>query len=70
MSDELIMNILEQILKSLERIENRFSKISCFSKFIESEEGIEKLDAICMQLIAVGEGLKKLESIEIGRAHV
>ncbi|NUM34252.1 MAG: DUF86 domain-containing protein [Candidatus Brocadiae bacterium] len=63
MSDELMISLLKQILQALERIEWRFSKISGFSEFVASEEGREKLDAICMQLIAVGEGLKKLESI-------
>lgn len=64
MSDELTVNLLKQILQALERIEKRFSKISSFTEFVESEEGREKLDAICMQLIAIGEGLKKLESID------
>lgn len=66
MSDELALTLLKQILQAVERIEKRFSKISCFSEFVESEEGREKLDAICMQLIAIEEGLKKIESIGKG----
>lgn len=31
--------------------------------FIDTEEGLEKLDAICMQLIAIGESLKNLDKI-------
>lgn len=63
MSDELAVSLVNQLLQALERIERRFGKISSFAEFVESEEGREKLDGICMQLIAVGEGLKKLETI-------
>jgi len=31
--------------------------------FIDSPEGMEKLDAICMQLIAIGESLKNIDKI-------
>jgi len=31
--------------------------------FLVSEPGLEKLDAICMQLIAIGESLKNLDKI-------
>ena len=39
----------------------------CFAKtqddFMDSKEGQEKLDGICMKLIAVGESLKKIDHI-------
>ena len=31
--------------------------------FTGSDPGMEKLDAICMQLIAIGEGLKNLDKV-------
>ncbi len=31
--------------------------------FYHTEKGLEKLDAICMQLIAVGESLKNLDTV-------
>jgi uncharacterized protein with HEPN domain len=31
-----------------------------------SDEGLEKLDAICMQLIALGESVKNLEKVTAG----
>ncbi len=34
--------------------------------FIDSDGGMEKLDAICMQLIALGESLKKIDKITDG----
>lgn len=31
--------------------------------FTDSDGGMEKLDSICMQLIAIGEGLKNLDKV-------
>ena len=44
----------------------RFSKIKEPDDFVESEEGLEKLDSICMQLIAIGESLKQIDKITEG----
>ena len=48
---------------SCERIENRFLPIQSVDDFLDSEEGIEKLDSICMQLIALGESVKNLDKV-------
>jgi uncharacterized protein with HEPN domain len=34
---------------------------------VSSAEGIEKLDSICMQLIAIGESVKQLDRLTEGR---
>lgn len=60
---ELVQNILEQMILSCERVEKRFSTIQTINDFLDSEEGTEKLDAICMQLIALGESVKNLDKI-------
>jgi len=60
---KLVKEILVQILGSTERILKRFEKINTSDDFLDSEEGMEKLDAICMQLIAIGESLKNLDKI-------
>jgi len=60
---ELVQSILEQMILSCERVEKRFSAIQTINDFLDSEEGIEKLDAICMQLIALGESVKNLDKI-------
>ncbi len=41
----------------------RFELIHSASDFTNSEAGMEKLDAICMQLIAIGESIKNLDKI-------
>ena len=60
---ELIIEILHQILKSCITISKRFEPINNPDDFISSDIGLEKLDAISMQLIAIGESLKNLDKI-------
>jgi uncharacterized protein with HEPN domain len=62
MSDmALAREILRQILWSAETIGNRFAPILSPDDFTTSDAGMEKLDAICMQLIALGESIKSLD---------
>jgi len=50
MSDPaLVYEILSQIIVAGKRINRRFSSIKTPDDFLESEEGIDKLDAICIQ---------------------
>jgi uncharacterized protein with HEPN domain len=60
---EVILNILGQIKTAAQRIERRFTKILSPKDFLASDEGIDRLDAICMMLIAIGESLKQLDKI-------
>jgi uncharacterized protein with HEPN domain len=53
--------MLNQMILACERIENRFFFINNSDQFLDDEEGIEKLDSICMQLIAIGESVKNLD---------
>ena len=41
----------------------RFAPVKSLADLTGSPSGMEKLDAICMQLIAIGEGLKSLDKI-------
>jgi uncharacterized protein with HEPN domain len=60
---KLVLEILEQIRDAIQIIQRRFVPIRSADDFTNSEGGVEKLDAICMQLIAVGESLKNLDKI-------
>lgn len=60
---DLIKEILNQILESSCTILIRFKPIKEVTDFTNSLEGKEKLDAICMQLITVGESLKNIDKI-------
>jgi len=62
MSDtQLLIERLSSVLQSLERIPRRFAEIETPSDFTETEAGIDRMDAICMILIAVGEELKAID---------
>lgn len=60
---ELVREILLQILKSTETVITRFDPIKSADDFLSTDRGMEKLDAICMQLIAIGESLKNIDKI-------
>lgn len=65
--DELAVHILEQIHTSTQIILDRFKPVHSVDDFTGSPAGMEKLDAICMQLITLGESLKNLDKITGGR---
>jgi len=58
---ELILAILQQIDESLVIVLTRFAVIKSVNDFLESDNGLEKLDSICMKLIAVGESFKNID---------
>ncbi len=60
---ELILDTLEQIRDALVIVEKRCSYAKSADDFCDSEEGQEKLDSICMKLIAVGESLKNIDKL-------
>jgi hypothetical protein len=49
---DLVREILSQILKALDTVIYRFEPVKTLADFSDSPTGMEKLDAICMQLIA------------------
>ena len=59
----LVVDILEQIIEALEIVKERCEFAKKEDDFIDTKEGQEKLDSICMKLIAVGESLKKIDHI-------
>ena len=64
MSDpELVQDILANIATAIERIERRFQGIKSADDFLTDDEGIDRLDGIATMLIAVGEQVKRLDSV-------
>ena len=57
------MTFLKQPMKIL----TRFRPISSANDFTNTMEGMEKLDAICMLIIALGESLKNIDKITGGK---
>ncbi|NBD36037.1 MAG: DUF86 domain-containing protein [Chloroflexi bacterium] len=64
---ELVKEILRQILWSTRTIMRRFAPITSYEDFLISDAGLDKLDSICMQLIAIGESVKHLDDITAGK---
>ncbi|OGU36977.1 MAG: antitoxin [Ignavibacteria bacterium GWB2_35_6b] len=60
---ELAIEILHQIYQATLSVLKRFEPINSSTDFTNSEFGMEKLDSICMQLIAIGESLKNLDKV-------
>ena len=63
---ELILEVLQQLQTATETIIERFKPVKSVYDYTDSPEGMEKLDAVCMLLIAIGESLKKLDKITNG----
>lgn len=60
---ELVLEILTQTYHSTQTVIKRFKPIKSADEFTDSDSGLEKLDAICMQLISIGESLKNLDKV-------
>ena len=59
----LVIEILTQILNASEIVSERFEVVESVDYFTDTPCGMEKLDGICMQLIAIGESLKNIDKI-------
>ena len=62
----LIFDIFQAIVSSMESLLRRFRAIRSSDDFVKDDEGREKLDGICMQLIAIGEALKQIDKLTGG----
>ena len=60
---ELTASILAQIEDALMRLKYRTADIHSANDFLLSPERVEKLDAVCMLFIAIGESLKSLDKV-------
>jgi hypothetical protein len=63
---ELAREVLLQIKQACGTVRERFAGVESADFFTSSPQGMEKLDAICMQLVAIGESLKNLDKITEG----
>ena len=60
---EIALGILKQIEEAIVRLQERTSNIHSVDDFLLSPNGMEKLDAACMLLIAIGESLKGFDKV-------
>ena len=64
---ELCLEVLRQIEEAAAKVIVRFEPIHQVSDFTGTPAGVEKMDAICMMLIVIGESLKNLDKITEGK---
>jgi uncharacterized protein with HEPN domain len=62
--DRLVL--LTPLRQALERIERKAAPLLAAPALLDGEEGQDLLDVICMQFLAAGEALKRLEKLEPG----
>lgn len=67
---ELTAEIIRNIIWAIEQITKRFQAIETSEDFIKDDQGLEKIDSICMQLINIGEALKEIDKLTEGKLLV
>ena len=63
-ADRLLL--LTPLREALERIERKAAPLLADPSLLDQDEGQDRLDVICMQFLAAGEALKRLEKLEPG----
>ena len=63
---EMALGCLKDIQKALALIEERSAIVTHVNDFLCSPEGMLRLDALCMNLMALGESVKNLDKITNG----
>lgn len=64
--NELVSSSLTQIQTLLNTITERSAKVKDIDDFLTSPSGMLLLDAVCMNLIALGEAVKNLDKVSNG----
>jgi len=59
----LVKEVLEQIETAITTIKDRFRPVDSVDYFLDTPQGQEKLDSICMLFIAIGESLKNINKL-------
>lgn len=63
----LVLHTLNQIELAINRLQERTKNIHSVDDFLSTPGGMEKLDAACMVLIAIGESIKNLDKVSEGK---
>ena len=59
----LVLDVLDDILIATNKIKSRTVNINSSDDFLEDESSLILLDSVCMQLIAIGQGIKDIDKI-------
>lgn len=64
---KIVLSTLTQLINSCNLISERFVGIESSDDFLNSRSGLIVLDSICMQLVAIGQGIKNLDKNTEGK---
>lgn len=64
---KIVLSTLTQLINSCNLITERFVGIETSDDFLNSKSGMLILDSICMQLVAIGQGIKNLDKNTDGK---
>lgn len=56
----LILELFLEIEEAIRRIERRFANIESAEDFLRDDAGLDRLDAIAMMLVSIGENLRRI----------
>ena len=59
----LVKEVLEQIETAIGTIKERFVSVDSVDYFLDTPQGEERLDGLCMLFIAIGESLKNIDKL-------
>ena len=59
----LVKEILLQVEQAISTINYRFEPVKSVNDLLDTPQGQEKLDSLCMLFIAIGESLKKVDHL-------
>ena len=59
----LLLELFLETEEAIRRIERRFSGIHAPSDFLRDDAGLDRLDAIAMMLIAIGENIQRISKL-------
>jgi uncharacterized protein with HEPN domain len=60
---ELIVELLSKMIEATEKVLYRSRNINSVDDFLENDESLMLLDSLCMQFIALGEAVKKIDKL-------
>ncbi len=64
MYDKSLLNdMLYAVIEAVEKIQRRCCSVNSSDDFLKDENSMILLDSICMQLIAVGQGIKDIDKL-------
>ena len=58
---EIVLNLLENMIDATEKILYRNRNIQSIDDYLIDDNSLMLLDSLCMQLIAIGEAVKKID---------